>query len=211
MHSNERLHETTYTPTPLEKLVISKANITFITRYMSGIGSGVVLSFLVMRRARIAWRSTKGLLTFTTLGVTGELLGRKWGEWSAKELLAQQLPEDAPLRHAIRQKLGIDLGPAGRLEPQVYRGTFLEAGSNDPAVFSDTPNALATSAAVGQSEAVSDRPADSKYRGPLPTRRGSALEQESYELQSAGEGTVVPPAGRPSSPKKYNQYGDEIL
>jgi hypothetical protein len=48
-------------------------------------------------------RSINGLLIFTTVGVSGEYLGRKWGEREAKQLLNAELSPDSPLRVAMKE------------------------------------------------------------------------------------------------------------
>ena len=91
-----------YEPSKEEARIILKANSIFIGRYITGIFAGFTTAFIALRFKNTRTRSWPGFITYFTLGLAGEFMGRQYGVLGAQRELAN-LPQDSRLRGLIEK------------------------------------------------------------------------------------------------------------
>ncbi|KAI8895476.1 hypothetical protein BC833DRAFT_601189 [Globomyces pollinis-pini] len=87
-----------YTPTEEEKKIVLKSNMLFLTIYGSATVAGFGLGVGITHLRKKPFKSFRTMLSIFMYGVTGELVGRYLGQYTAMQSLKVNLPLQSELR-----------------------------------------------------------------------------------------------------------------
>lgn len=76
-----------------------------IYRYLSGIAVGLAAGFVLANNLQLLGR--RKAMTIGFMGLSGEYIGRKLGEFRAKDILNNELPKDSKWRNPFRGSGGV--------------------------------------------------------------------------------------------------------